>query len=122
MRPDVLTVYGIKNCDTVKRARQHLDAAGIAYHFHDFKRDGLEAERAQTWIDAAGRDVIINRRGTTWRRLDDAARQQADEGDVAALLAIEPSLVKRPVIEYPGGLLVGFPRGEEDRLIERLRA
>lgn len=118
----MLTVYGIKNCDTVKRARQRLDAEGIAYRFHDFKTEGLDAARARAWIDAAGLDRVLNRRGTTWRGLDDAQRQRAEGGDAAALLAEQPSLVRRPVIEFPGGLQVGFARGEEAAIIARLRS
>ncbi|QHS11061.1 arsenate reductase [Sinimarinibacterium sp. NLF-5-8] len=115
-----ITLYGIKNCDTVKRARARLTAEGIDYTFHDFKSQGLTAARAQQWLDAVGGDVLINRRGTTWRKLDDTARAQA-QTHAAELLAQNPSLVKRPVIEYPGGTQVGFAAQDEAAIVAALR-
>lgn len=116
-----VTVYGIPNCDTVKRARTRLDGAGIAYRFHDFKREGLSAALAQTWIDALGVDTVVNRKGTTWRKLDDATRDGLSAKNAAALLSREPSLVKRPVIAHPGGLIVGFAKTDEAAILDRLR-
>lgn len=117
----MITVYGIKNCDTVQRALARLGAAGIAYTFHDFKTQGLDADRARRWIDACGAEAVVNRRGTTWRKLDAATQAAVDGGQAAAVLAAHPSLVKRPVIEYPGGLSIGFAKGEEDAVLARLR-
>lgn len=117
----MVTVYGIKNCDTVKRALKALDAANIEYCFHDFRADGLEAARAQQWLDRLGLDAVLNRRGTTWRGLDDATRDGVTAGNAAALLASQPSLVKRPVIEHSGGVLVGFARAEEAANLAELR-
>src|SRR4051795_1967157 len=109
----MVTVYGIKNCDTVQRALKALQAAGIEHHFHDFKTAGLSRELAQSWIDALGVDTVVNRKGTTWRKLDAATQAGLDAGNAAALLAREPSLVKRPVLAYPGGLAVGFAKADE---------
>ncbi len=115
-----ITLYGISNCDTVKRARAALDAAGLDYRFHDFRRDGLDAALAQRWIDILGADALINRRGTTWRRLD-AAEQERAATEPAALLADHPSLVKRPVIEAGSRIRVGFPKATAQAVIEELR-
>lgn len=117
----MITLYGIKNCDTVQRARKRLDAEGIAYRFHDFKTDGLSRALAQSWIDALGVDAVVNRKGTTWRRLDAATRDGLGAGNAAALLAREPSLVKRPVIAAPCGLSVGFAKTDEAAIVARLR-
>lgn len=116
----MITVYGIPNCDTVQRALRALDAAGIAYRFHDFKRDGLSPERAQSWIDALGVDTVVNRRGTTWRTLDEPTRNGLTAANAAALLARTPSLVKRPLIEHDGGISVGFAKSDETAILERL--
>jgi arsenate reductase len=116
----MLVVYGIKNCDTVQRALKALTGAGIAHRFHDFKTAGLSVETAQGWIDALGVDVVVNRKGTTWRKLDAATQAGLDASNAAALLAREPSLVKRPVMAYPGGLAVGFAKAEEAAVLRRL--
>lgn len=117
----MITVYGIPNCDTVQRALRALDAAGIAYRFHDFKRDGLSPDRAQAWIDALGVDTVVNRRGTTWRKLDEPTRNGLTVATAAALLARQPALVKRPVIEHDGGISVGFAKTDEVTILEHLR-
>lgn len=118
----MVTVYGIKNCDTVKRALKALDGQAIGYRFHDFKTDGLTPAKAQQWLDALGLDAVLNRRGTTWRQLDDATREGVTADNAAALLASQPSLVKRPVIEHPGGVRIGFARAEETAILAQLRA
>lgn len=102
-------LYGIPNCDTVKKARVWLDAQGQTYTFHDYKKEGAEPERIASWIAAAGLDLVVNRKGTTFRALseDDKARA-ADAAQAPALLAANPSVIKRPIVEHPGGLLVGF--------------
>ncbi len=105
-----VTVYGIPNCDTVKKARGWLDGRGIAYRFHDFRKAGVPAERLATWSAAVGWEKLVNRQGTTWRKLD-PARQSAvcDEAAAHALMQAEPSVIKRPVVEWPGGrTTVGF--------------
>lgn len=116
--PHEAVVYGIPNCDSVKKARAWLGEAGVAYRFHDFKTAGLDPERLARWMAEAGWETLLNRKGTTWRRLDDAARAQAvDAESAAALMRAQPSLVKRPVIEWPGGALsVGFDAALFERL------
>ena len=104
-----ITLYGIPNCDTVKKARTWLDGRGVAYTFHDFKKLGLPKTAAQAWLKELGADTVINRKGTTWRSLDDAQKQQADNAAGAlALITAQPSLVKRPVLDRDGALSVGF--------------
>lgn len=107
-----IEVYGIPNCDTVKKARQWLDAHGVEYAFHDYKKEGADPERLRTWIAAEGVDTVLNRRGTTFRKLSDAEKTDIDEAKAVTLLQQHPSMIKRPVVEYPGGLLVGFKEDE----------
>ncbi len=107
----MIELYGIPNCDTVKKARLWLDAAGLAYKFHDYKKEGADPAKLAGWLAAKGAEAVLNKRGTTFRKLTDADRARADS-DPAALMAEQPSLIKRPVVEYPGGLLVGFAPAE----------
>lgn len=103
------TLYGIPNCDQVKKARVWLEAHQIEYAFHDFKKQGLSAVLAGMWLDETGADRVINRKGTTWRALDDARKGLVDKASGAtALICEQPSLVKRPVLEYKGTRLFGF--------------
>jgi arsenate reductase len=101
-------LYGIPNCDTVKKARTWLDANGIAYAFHDYKKEGADPARLAKWAEAVGWEPLLNRAGTTFRKLDEADRADIDAAKALALMAAHPSLIKRPVVEYRGGLLVGF--------------
>ena len=103
----MIALYGIPNCDTVKKARTWLDKAGREYSFHDYKKEGADPERLARWVAEKGAEVVLNRRGTTFRKLTDADRARADI-DPVGLMAQQPSLIKRPVVEYRGGLLVGF--------------
>jgi arsenate reductase (glutaredoxin) len=114
-------LYGIPNCDTVKKARAWLAQASVEYAFHDFKREGLPAALLDRWIESVGVQALVNRRGTTWRRLEDAARVAADEAAAArALLLAQPSLVKRPVVDWPGGVTsVGFDAAQFARCTGR---
>lgn len=106
-------LYGIPNCDTVKKARTWLDAQGKTYTFHDYKKEGVEPERIAGWIDTAGLDTVVNRKGTTFRALsDDDKAKAADSHAAVALLVQHPSIIKRPIATHPGGLLVGFKEEE----------
>lgn len=107
-----ITLYGIPNCDTVKKARAWLDAQGHAYVFHDYKKQGADPARIAGWLDAAGAAKVINRAGTTFRKLTDADKAALEGGDAPAVLAANPSVIKRPIVEHPGGLLVGFREAE----------
>ena len=103
-----VTLYGIPNCDTVKKARDWLDARGVAYAFHDYKKLGADPVKLTQWAAEAGWEVLLNRAGTTFRKLPDADKQDLNAHKAAALMAAHPSCMKRPVVEHPGGLLVGF--------------
>ena len=107
-----ITLYGIPNCDTVKKARAWLAERGVAYTFHDFKKQGVPRDHLGRWMDAAGWQKVLNRQGTTWRKLD-AATQAAitDAASAADWLVQQPSAIKRPVVEWgaaPGDVTVGF--------------
>lgn len=104
--------YGIPNCDTVKKARRWLDEKGLAYSFHDYKKEGADPAKLAAWSDEAGWEALLNRRGTTFRKLDEADRADIDRARAIGLMEAHPSLIKRPVVEHPGGLLVGFDAAE----------
>lgn len=103
-----LTLYGIPNCDTVKKARAWLDGAGLAYRFHNFKTDGLDAADLARWCAALGWETVLNRAGTTFRKLPEADRTGLTEAAAIRLMLAQPSMVKRPVLEGQGVLLAGF--------------
>ena len=107
-----VTFYGIPNCDTVRKARDWLDAHDIAYTFHDYKQLGSDPVKLAAWVAAAGWETVLNRAGTTFRKLPEADRQGLDAHKAVALMAANPSCIKRPVVEHAGGLLVGFKPGE----------
>ena len=100
--------YGIPNCDTVKKARVWLEGAGRGYSFHDYKKEGADAGRLNAWADAVGWEALLNKRGTTFRKLSDADKEGIDRDKAIALMVEHPSMIKRPVVEHSGGLLVGF--------------
>ena len=112
-----VAVYGIPNCDTVKKARTWLDSHGVAYVFHDYKKQGADSARLAAWSDAVGWEALLNRRGTTFRALAEADKAQVDRAKAIRLMEGSPSLIKRPVVEHGGGILVGFDAAEwEDAL------
>ncbi len=102
------TLYGIKNCDTMKKARAWLETHGVEYAFHDYKVDGIDKPRLQQWIKVVGWETLLNRAGTTFRKLPDAAKQDVDESRAVTLMLEQPSMIKRPVLERGRTLLVGF--------------
>lgn len=103
-----IQLYGIPNCDTVKKARAWLAERGTAHSFHDYKKEGADPARLARWADAAGWEALLNTRGTTFRKLPDEDRTGIGRDKALALMAAHPSLIKRPVVEHGGGLLVGF--------------
>jgi len=103
-----LTLHGIPNCDTVKKARVWLEGRGIAYAFHDYKKAGVERAMLERWCDAFGWQAVLNRAGTTFRALPDADRQGLDRDRAIALMLAQPSMIKRPVLEGEGVALIGF--------------
>jgi arsenate reductase len=103
-----LTIYGIKNCDTMKKARAWLDARGVAYSFHDYKTAGIEKGKLEGWVKKAGWEALLNKAGTTFRRLPDEDKEGLSEAKALRLMLAQPSIIKRPVLEAGGKLLVGF--------------
>ncbi len=103
-----LTIYGISNCDTVKKARAWLGAAGVAHEFHDVRKDGLDPERLQGWIDAVGWEKLLNKSGTTFRKLPDSEKQALDAAKAKALMLDQPAMIRRPVVDADGEIGVGF--------------
>jgi len=104
----MIAIHGIKNCDTMKKAFTWLDEHRIAYRFHDYKKEGADAARLVKWIEAAGWETVLNRAGTTFRKLPDEVRAAVDRDSAIELMLDQPSMIKRPVLEYPGGVLIGF--------------
>jgi Spx/MgsR family transcriptional regulator len=103
-----VTIYGIKNCDTMKKARSWLEEHDVAYDFHDYKASGIDRAHLEKWTQEAGWETVLNRAGTTFRKLPDDARENLDREKAIALMLEQPSMIKRPVVEADGKLLVGF--------------
>lgn len=102
------TIYGIRNCDTMKKARAWLDGRGVAYAFHDYKVAGIDRERLEGWAGTVGWEALLNRKGTTFRKLPDAEKDGLDKAKAIRLMIDQPSIIRRPVLEADGALLVGF--------------
>jgi arsenate reductase (glutaredoxin) len=101
-------VYGIRNCDTMKKARAWLDSQGIEYRFHDYKVDGIDREHLESWVRTIGWETLLNRTGTTFRKLPDAQKVDLTQVRAIKLMLENPSMIKRPVLESGTKLLVGF--------------
>lgn len=102
------TLYGIKNCDTIKKARKWLTDNGVEYQFHDVRADGIDPASIENWLDQAGWETVLNRRGTTWRKLDSSIQENTNRDNVTALLTEHPAMIKRPVLEVDGTVTIGF--------------
>jgi arsenate reductase (glutaredoxin) len=103
-----VTIYGIKNCDTMKKAFTWLDGHGVAYDFHDYKKAGVTTAQLAQWCRAAGWEAVLNRAGTTFRKLDDADKKALTQDKAIALMVGQPSMIKRPVLDADGKLEIGF--------------
>lgn len=103
-----ITLYGIKACDTMKKARTWLDEHGVSYAFHDYKVSAIDAASLQRWCDEHGWDKVLNRAGTTFRKLDEADKQDLDQAKAIALMLAQPSMIKRPVLDLGERTLLGF--------------
>ena len=104
----MLTLHGLKNCDSCRKARNSLDANGLTYRFHDLRADGLDRAMLERWTTAVGWEALVNRRSTTWRGLAEEARHSLDERTAIDLMLEHPTLVKRPIAESASGVIVGF--------------
>jgi arsenate reductase len=103
------TIYGIKNCDTMKKAQAWLDGKGVAYDFHDYKTAGIDKAKLEGWVKKAGWETLLNKAGTTFRKLPDADKTDLTEAKAITLMLAQPSIIKRPVLEVGGGkIVVGF--------------
>jgi arsenate reductase len=109
------TLYGIRNCDTMKKAWTWLDEHGVAYDFRDYKKAGVDRARLEGWAKVVGWERLLNRAGTTFKKLPEADRQDVDEAKAIALMLAQPSMIKRPVLETDGRLLVGFRPADYER-------
>lgn len=103
-----ITIYGIKACDTMKKARVWLDTHGVVHTFHDYKAAGVDRASLELWVDALGWETVLNRSGTTFRNLPDADKQGLDAGKAIALMLAQPSMIKRPILDLDGQLTAGF--------------
>jgi arsenate reductase len=112
----MMTLYGIKNCDTMKKARAVLDGRGIDYAFHDYKVAGIDAARLAAWCDEFGWEAVLNRAGTTFRKLSEAERANLDQGRAIALMMAQPSMIKRPILDTGRRRLVGFKPADYEAL------
>lgn len=111
------TIYGIKNCDTMKKARAWLEERGVAYDFHDYKKAGIDRGRLERWVGQVGWEALLNRSGTTFRKLADADKEGLTEDKAIALMLAQPSMIRRPVLEWKGKVIVGLKPGSyEDQI------
>lgn len=111
-----ITLYGLKNCDTCRKALKDLTAAGMAHAFVDMRSDGVTRELIAAWVGEIGWEFLLNRRGTTWRRLSDAEKADIDEAGAIDLMAVHRALIKRPVVEHGGAVTIGFTETVKNRL------
>lgn len=113
-------LYGIKNCDTVKKARRWLDQHGVAYRFHDFRVDGVDEKQLALWVKQAGWEMLLNRCGTSWRALSETQRAcVVDDTSAVAVMIAQPALIKRPVLESGDVLRVGFAEADYAALLKK---
>jgi arsenate reductase len=115
----MIVVYGIKNCDTMKKARAWLDGHGITYAFRDYKLAGIEIARLEGWVSQLGWEALLNRAGTTFRKLPDAEKEGLNEKKAIALMLAQPSMIKRPVLEKGGTVMAGFRPEQYEKLLTR---
>lgn len=109
-------LHGIRNCDTVKKARAFLDERGVAFRFHDFKAEGVSEDQLRRWCESAGWESVLNRAGTTFRKLAEADKADLTQEKAIALMTAQPSMIKRPVLERDGAIHVGFKPAQYEAL------
>ena len=113
----MITIYGIKNCDTMKKARRWLDEHNVAYDFHDYKKDGIDEKTLKAWSKKLGWETLLNRRGTTWRKLPDKIKDNINEKSAIKVMLEQPSIIKRPVLKSGSHYLVGFDEQDYQKLL-----
>lgn len=113
----MIKLYGIPNCDTMKKARKWLSDNNLDYEFHDYKKRGVPEDRLKHWVKTAGWEALLNKRGTTWRKLDDSIKNSIDEQAAIQIMLDNPSIIKRPVLEMDNVLLIGFSEDEYQTLL-----
>jgi len=113
----MIKIFGIPNCDTMKKARKWLDKNNLEVEFHDYKKSGVPLKNLQQWVKKAGWEVVLNKRGTTWRKLDDSIKNNIDEASAIQVMLDNPSAIKRPVLESGKTLLIGFKEDEYKTLL-----
>lgn len=112
----MIKMYGIPNCNTIKKARKWLDVNNIAYTFHNYKKDGVPEKELKKWVKGVGWEILLNKRGTTWRKLDDTTKNNVNETLAIKIMLDNPSIIKRPVLEHGKNILVGFAENEYKEL------
>ena len=112
----MITMYGIKNCDTIKKARKWLEENGVDYQFHDYKKDGLSEAKLDSWLDELGFEALINKRGTTWRKLPDDIKDNIDRDSARAVMLENQSIIKRPLLDTGSQKVLGFKADEYQQL------
>jgi arsenate reductase len=115
----LITLYGIKNCDTVKKARRWLDQHGIEYRFHDFREDGLDRDQLRQWLDELGWEKLVNRRSTSWKALDPQVRETMNAGTALRAIQAQPTLIKRPLLDTGQERFTGFAAADYQRIFNR---
>lgn len=118
--PTPITIHGIKNCDTMKKARAWLESHGVAHAFHDYKAKGIDRATLKAWAGQVGWEKLLNRSGTTFRKLPDAEKEGLTEARALALMEAQPSMIRRPVLAFGDRLLVGFDAGEYGKALAEL--
>ncbi len=113
----MIKIYGIPNCDTMKKARKWLEKNNLVYEFHDYKKSGVPLKNLQQWLKKADWEVVLNKRGTTWRKLDDDIKNNIDEASAIQVMLDNPGAIKRPVLESGKNLLIGFKEDEYKTLL-----
>ncbi len=113
----MITLYGIPNCDTVSKARKWLAARGIEFQFHNFKKDGLDRDTLQNWVKQLGWEVLLNKRGMTWRKLSDEQKKDLDEAKAINIMLENTSIIKRPVLDIDGQFHVGFKPEQYEQIV-----
>ena len=112
----MIKMYGIPNCDTIKKARNWLKDNDVDYEFHNYKKDGVPEEKLKKWIKRLGWEVLLNKRGTTWRKLDETTKNNVDEKSAIKIMLDNPSIIKRPVLDDGRSILIGFSENEYKQL------